>query len=540
MQDYFSPSSMKLRFILLSLLLPFSTLCQSQDTALPPELFPETGEMPPIETLPVLELTVEREVFTLLLNISYRNYAEKLNNNRLLHIIDHLPDTLEYAISDASGNLLANKTIFTSGAGASYFGDSVVDDIELDDKNWLIVAGNTSGIYGNIIDPDGNPIGEQFQVCETANKSGYPYLYKYADGSILVLILEYSVNATLQFFLIDENSLYGVILNPNGTVKVPKFNITDDPVIDAQSVVIDKNTLPVIWIANNNTMWGRLIASNGTMSEPQLLTNTSSVVISSFMQIPETNNVIIAWESSLNIQGTLFTVYDMVLDADTLEIIRPEYKVEPIILGFTYASKLLILPNGNYLYTWHNAIGETWNWTIRAMITDPNHTVIVPDFQINNPDNTPLLYLYDAEREFGVYRGKYLYFSWTANCSDIDVLEGDTQKAAFFTFDGVKLLEEDLIGTCSPDRGVASGYLFPDHSITVVWREPREFVFGDSHLYARILRVRDSTDPASQNVFLGELGELEEFGELLGELGEMGETGENGEFGFPLDVGESV
>jgi len=213
------------------------------------------------------------------------------------------------------------------------------------------VENDDEDIFARCFDPNGLPISDEFRVNSPVDDQQlFPAVAVNKDGTFIV-VWE-SRNTPEQ----GDRSICGKIYDINGVELVPEFFINDEPsVYRYPDVAVDANgNFTVVWLQDksSNSIMARLFDPNGTAQTETFQVNTvrfSSITRPS-VAMDITGNFVVVWDGDPNLAGS-DDIHARLFDANATAL-DEQFVVNTTMAGAQQYPQAAMNDNGEFVIVW--------------------------------------------------------------------------------------------------------------------------------------------------------------------------------------------
>jgi len=243
--------------------------------------------------------------------------------------------------------------------------------------------GSSNGIFGQLFDPNSDPLGEEFQInmASSGNQAEPAVAMDGAAGFVVAWQGPGLIEA-------DQEDIFARRFDPNALPVIDEFRVNSDA-NDQQlfpSVAINENgTFIIVWESSNNSVegdkaiCGRLYDSNGVEFGAEFLVNAESSVCRYPDVVADANgNFAVVWmddKSSNSILGRLFDP-NGAARTDT-------FQVNTVRFNSVTRPSIAMDVAGNFVVAWDGDPNLAGQDDIHARLFDANGTALGEQFLVN-------------------------------------------------------------------------------------------------------------------------------------------------------------
>ena len=215
--------------------------------------------------------------------------------------------------------------------------------------------GSGYGIFGQIYDTDGTPIGDEGQINSyTLGDQMIPRVSAIADGSIVVTWISDGQDG-------DGWGVYGRIFRPDGT-SVPEFQVNTTVAFnqDFKSIApLEDGSFVVLWASylqdgSSSGIFGQRFDPDGQKLGGEFQVNTytpDNQSRPSAAGLPD-GGFVVTWES-YNQDGSGYGIFGQRFDASGVPV-GAEVQINSFTTNWQYWSSVATLENGGFVVTWQS------------------------------------------------------------------------------------------------------------------------------------------------------------------------------------------
>jgi hypothetical protein len=244
--------------------------------------------------------------------------------------------------------------------------------------------GDGYGIYAQMFDALGNPIGSEFQVnTYTNNNQSYTKVATSSTKDFVIVWQSYGQDG-------DEYGIYAQLYDANGNPVGQEFlvNTNTTGMQKAPSIAICDTGFVVVWQSYNQDgsgygIYGQIFDTNGNPigAEFQINTYTSDNQTYPAVAMASTGNFVVVWQS-YNQDGSWYGIYGQRFNSTGIPI-GSEFQINTQTYGTQRVPSVSIDREGNFVVVWQSYGQDGSGYGIYGQRFDTNGNPIGAEFQIN-------------------------------------------------------------------------------------------------------------------------------------------------------------
>ena len=250
--------------------------------------------------------------------------------------------------------------------------------------------GSGSGIFGQVLNENGEKVGTEFQVnTHSDNYQYYSTVTTLDNGNVMVTWSSKEQDSS-------ESGIYGQVLNQNGEKIGTEFAInsyTDNDQWISNLTTLENGNVMITWSSKGQDgsasgIYGQILNQSGEKVGTEFAINsyTDNDQWISNLTTLNNGNVMVTW-SSKGQDGSDSSIYGQILNQNG-EKVGTEFQLNAHTNDYQYYSTLTSLENDNVMITWSSKNQDGSGFGIYGRILDQDGNIIESQSPIETTENT--------------------------------------------------------------------------------------------------------------------------------------------------------